>query len=191
MTWKICCCEGPKSAIFHRKLLWRLQHGMVLYRYSRNLLASGSLFACLKVTEHWLFPRVVCCFNIVCSLGNIIHQKVEAIVNAANVHLDHSSGIAKCIKDAAGKKFNDECKQLVKKHGGRLKTAEPVYTSAGKIPPPVKYVIHVAGPEARNFGDKNVLRDAVKRTFENVLMYANDELKVSSVAIPAISSGMA
>jgi O-acetyl-ADP-ribose deacetylase (regulator of RNase III) len=121
--------------------------------------------------------------------GNIIDQKVEAIVNAANVRLDHGSGVAKCIKDAAGKKFNEECQKLVKKRGGRLNSLEAVHTSAGNIPPPVKYVIHVAGPEAVNFADKRLLEDAMKRTFENVLMYANDVLKVSSVAIPAISSG--
>jgi O-acetyl-ADP-ribose deacetylase (regulator of RNase III) len=113
---------------------------------------------------------------------------VEAIVSSANCRLDRDCGVAKCIADAAGKKFEAECRQLIQKHK-RLKTSYPVHTSAGNLPPPTKYVIHVAGPEAVNFKDKSLLWDAMVRTFDNVLKYANDELKVKSVAIPAISSG--
>jgi len=122
------------------------------------------------------------------SKGNIIHQKVDAIVNAANTKLQHGSGVARCIEDAAGKQLTEECRQYIHKYG-QLKTSDPMHTSAGNIPPPIKYVIHVAGPMASDYTEKFVLYNALMRTFENVLKYANDTLSVRSVAIPAISSG--
>ena len=120
--------------------------------------------------------------------GNIIHQKVEAIVNAANVHLKHGSGVARSIAEAAGRRLVEECVDYLLRNGHALETSEPMHTSAGDLSLPILYVIHVAGPRAddRYQGDLN---DSVLRTFENVLTYANNVLQVSSVAIPAISSG--
>ncbi|RUS23514.1 hypothetical protein BC938DRAFT_475016, partial [Jimgerdemannia flammicorona] len=45
--------------------------------------------------------------------GNIIHETVDAIVNAANARLDHEGGIAKVIADAAGQQLRDECKNYI------------------------------------------------------------------------------
>ena len=65
-----------------------------------------------------------------------------------------------------------------------------MHTSAGKMDPPVRYVIHAAGPPAdRYVGNAAALRQAVHDTFFNCLRYANEHLRVSSISVPAISSG--
>ena len=113
---------------------------------------------------------------------------MDAIVNAANVHLEHGSGVARAISDAAGKQLNDECRRFVKQNG-KLKTSIPMHTPAYELQNPIKYIIHVAGPRASQFKDTDILYGMLRNTFENVMVYANDCLCVSSVAIPAISSG--
>jgi len=65
-----------------------------------------------------------------------------------------------------------------------------MHTTAGNMNPPVQYVIHAAGPPADQYrANPDALRQAVFDTFFNCLRYANEHLRVSSVSIPAISSG--
>jgi len=66
-----------------------------------------------------------------------------------------------------------------------------MHTSAGNMYPPVRYVIHAAGPPADQYHSKPAaLRQAVFDTFFNCLRYANEQLRISSISIPAISSGV-
>lgn len=110
-------------------------------------------------------------------------------MNPADVWLGHGGGAAKCIADAAGRELTAECEDYRRKFG-HLSVSLPMHTGAGKLNPPIKYVIHVAGPKLSpdiNYNEANVL---LAETFFNCLEYANGTLKVSSVAIPAISSGI-
>jgi len=50
-------------------------------------------------------------------------------------------------------------------------------------------VIHAVGPRAAQFPDTVQLLRALRETFINCLQYADVELHISSVSLPAISSG--
>lgn len=115
--------------------------------------------------------------------GDITKQKVEAIVNAANSALAGGGGVDGAIHRAAGK---GELLALTKPFGG-CPTGSAVITTAGKMSPPVKYIIHAVGPRYRNGqrGEPELLAGAYTRSLELA-----DEKKVESLAFPAISAGI-
>jgi len=120
--------------------------------------------------------------------GDLVAETVDVIVNPANSHLRHGSGAARAIANAAGWKLEDECKHFIRQHK-RLNVTKVTHTSAGNLEPKIRFVIHAVGPRAADFRDATELFEALKETFFNCLHYANVELRVSSVSVPAISSG--
>ncbi|MBO8161259.1 MAG: macro domain-containing protein [Thermosipho sp. (in: Bacteria)] len=116
--------------------------------------------------------------------GDITKENSNAIVNAANSSLKHGGGVAGAIVRAGGKIIQDESDEYVKKYGP-VKTGEVAVTGAGNLSS--KFIIHVVGPvwHGGNKKEKEFLRKAVK----NVLHKAS-ELKLESVSIPAVSSGI-
>ena len=122
--------------------------------------------------------------------GSLLQGKVDAVVNPANVHLSHGGGAAKAIADAAGRQLQRECRDYLQRYG-QLKFTQVMHTSAGNMYPPVRYVIHAAGPPADQYKSNSAaLRQAVFDTFFNCLRYANEQLHIlQSISIPAISSG--
>jgi len=127
--------------------------------------------------------------NVEVYTGNLLHDHVDAVVNPANVYLSHAGGAARAIADAAGHRLQSECRDYVQRYGN-LRYTQVMHTSAGDMYPPVRYVIHAAGPPADQYrGNVAALRQAVFDTFYNCLRYANEQLRVRSVSIPAISSG--
>jgi len=120
--------------------------------------------------------------------GNLLDEKVDAIVNPANSHLIHSGGAARAIAEAAGEQLEKECRAYIGQYK-ELKVTQPMHTTAGKMYPPVKYVIHVAGPSAAQFPNPDDLYKAVYDTFHHCVLHANNVLHVSSLSVPAISSG--
>lgn len=115
--------------------------------------------------------------------GDIVKQQVEAIVNAANSHLAGGGGVDGAIHRAAG---NRELMGLTKVFGG-CPTGSAVITTAGKIPPPVKYIVHAVGPRYRDgrHGEPELLAGAYIRSLELA-----DEKQLESIAFPAISAGI-
>jgi len=109
-------------------------------------------------------------------------------VNPANIYLNHGSGAARAIADAAGSDLEQECSDHIRQHGN-LKVAEPFHTTAGNLPLPIVCVIHVAGPDSQQYHDKGECYHLLKKAFRNCLMHANNVVNVHSVAVPAISSG--
>ena len=75
--------------------------------------------------------------------GDITGETVDAIVNAANSHLQHGAGVAGAILRRGGYQIQQESLEWVRQHGP-VTHAEPAYTSAGKLP--CRYVIHAVGP---------------------------------------------
>ena len=120
--------------------------------------------------------------------GDLVDESVDAIVNPANSHLRHGSGAARAIADAAGLQLQQECDDFIRQHQ-RLSVTEVMHTSAGKLKPKIKHVIHAVGPRAAQFPDTVQLLRALRETFINCLQYADVELHISSVSLPAISSG--
>lgn len=121
--------------------------------------------------------------------GGITAETVDAVVNAANEFLQHGGGVAWAISKKGGSAIQKESNEWILKHG-RVSHSHPAWTSGGNLP--AKYVIHAVGPvwgdpqsmAARGDKDKK-LSDAVTGSLR-----VADELKCSSIALPAISTGI-
>lgn len=114
--------------------------------------------------------------------GDITIEGVDAIVNAANEHLQHGGGVARTISKQGGPAIQKESDAWVREHG-RVSHANPAWTSGGRLP--AKYVIHAVGPVWGDGDEDNKLEVAVKSSLR-----VADELQCSSVALPAISTGI-
>ena len=78
-------------------------------------------------------------------LGNIVDQKVDAIVNAANTKLTGGGGVDGAIHRAAGPVLKELCSEFpTNERGQRCETGNVRTTAAGKLP--VRFVIHAVGP---------------------------------------------
>src|SRR3954471_9765621 len=123
--------------------------------------------------------------------GDITSQPdVEAIVNAANTDLVLGSGVAGAIRRKGGDVIDREGQAK-----GPIRLGEAVWTTAGGLPN--KYVIHAAAMGYRpedaavpkrpgSLSSEKIIRDATM----NSLRVA-DELKLKSIAFPALATGVA
>ncbi len=116
--------------------------------------------------------------------GDLTQEDVDAIVNAANTHLAHGGGVAGAIVRRGGYAIQEESDRWTARHGP-VPTGQVAVTDAGSLP--CKFVIHAVGPVWQGGGahEEELLGAAVS----NSLLKA-DELKLHSVALPAISSGI-
>lgn len=127
-------------------------------------------------------------FLFICFAGDLVKQRVDAIVNPANRDLRHGGGAARAIAMAAGHALEQECRDFILRKGP-LSTTYVMHSTAGSLRPNIEYVIHAIGPRKSDFRSDEDLYENVKRTVFNCLYHANSKLKIRSVAIPAISSG--
>src|SRR6188768_2497726 len=107
-------------------------------------------------------------------VGDITRIDAEAIVNAANSHLWMGGGVAGAIKRAAGSIVEQEAVAQ-----GPIQPGEAVATSAGALPPPIRWVIHAAtmGP------DLQTSEDLVRQATASALAKAA-EVGATSIAMP-------
>ncbi len=112
--------------------------------------------------------------------GDITMLDVEAIVNPANNALMHGGGLAAAIVHRGGQIIQQESKKI-----GYVPTGSAVYTQGGHLK--AKHVIHAVGPRYKDgkSGEKEKLENAVKSALD-----ISVKLKLKSVALPAISSGI-
>jgi O-acetyl-ADP-ribose deacetylase (regulator of RNase III) len=124
--------------------------------------------------------------------GDLLKQKVEAIVNPANPFMIGGSGVDGRIHQAAGPELAAAC--LAYKEAHRIETidiAEAVLTQAYKIQEQassIKYVIHTVGPDCRVATQRDEKEKLLEAAYMNVLMLAK-ERGIRSLAFPAISTG--
>jgi O-acetyl-ADP-ribose deacetylase len=114
--------------------------------------------------------------------GDITTDQVDAIVNAANEHLQHGGGVAWAIVRRGGDVIQKESNKWIQQHG-TVSHANPAWTSGGSLP--AKYVIHAVGPVWGDGDEDRKLADAVTGSLR-----VADELKCESIAMPAISTGI-
>ncbi len=114
--------------------------------------------------------------------GDITTEQVDAIVNAANEHLQHGGGVAWAISKKGGPAIQKESDAWIRHHG-TVPHARPAWTSGGLLP--AKYVIHAVGPVWGDGDEDNKLESAVTGSLR-----VADELKCSTIALPAISTGI-
>jgi len=116
--------------------------------------------------------------------GDITHQHVDAIVNAANSSLMGGGGVDGAIHRAGGSAILEGCRAIVARQGG-CKTGEAVITVGGRLP--AKHVIHTVGPvwNGGGAGEEMLLGNA----YRNSLQVAVDN-GLKSIAFPSISTGI-
>jgi O-acetyl-ADP-ribose deacetylase (regulator of RNase III) len=114
--------------------------------------------------------------------GDITAETTEAIVNAANQHLQHGAGVAGLISRRGGEVIQQESDAWVQAHGPVGHDA-PAWTSAGKLP--CRYVIHAVGPVWGD-GDEDAKLAAAVTGCLNVA----EKLGLMSLSLPAISTGI-
>lgn len=119
--------------------------------------------------------------------GSILDAKVEAIVNAANESLTFDAGVSRVIHKAAGSVYEMECKNLLKKEDSFLQTSKCYASGPGRLAK-FKCILHAVGPCWIDYDKKEDCIYLLANTVKNVLKLA-DSLQISSIAMPAISSG--
>ena len=118
--------------------------------------------------------------TIECVQGDIAKQPdADAIVNAANAWLKPGGGVAGAIHRAAGPGLEEECRPLAP-----IKPGEAVITGGHNLPN--RHVIHCLGPV---YGVDKPEPKFLALCYTNALKLA-DEHKLTSIAFPAISTGI-
>lgn len=110
--------------------------------------------------------------------GDITTLSVDAIVNAANSHLQHGGGVAGAIVRRGGAEIQRESNRI-----GFVPVGDAAVTGAGCLP--AKYVIHAVGPRMGEGDENRKLENATRSALQRA-----EELKLKMIALPAISSGI-
>jgi O-acetyl-ADP-ribose deacetylase len=114
--------------------------------------------------------------------GDITAETTDAIVNAANRHLQHGGGLAWTIVQRGGTIIQRESGEWVRGHGP-VTHENPAYTSGGSLK--CRYVIHAVGPVWGSGDEDSKLSAAVTGSLRIA-----SELGLASVSLPAISTGI-
>lgn len=119
--------------------------------------------------------------KIVLVEGDITHQDVDAVVNAANRAMRGGSGVDGAIHSAGGPAVLADC---LKRFPHGLATGQAGWTTAGDLP--ARWVIHVVGP---NFRRGETDRALLTSCYSRALAVA-DELGAATMAFPLVSAGV-
>jgi O-acetyl-ADP-ribose deacetylase (regulator of RNase III) len=113
-------------------------------------------------------------------IGDLIEQRVDAIVNAANESLLGGGGVDGAIHRAGGPEILAESREL-----GGCATGDAKATTAGRLP--ARWVIHAVGPVwcGGDSGEAELLASAHRCALE-----VARELGARTVALPAVSCGI-
>ena len=110
--------------------------------------------------------------------GDITEQDTDAIVNAANQHLQLGAGVAGAIRRKGGPAIQEECNRI-----GYCPVGSAVITGGGNLK--ARYVIHAVGPLGSDPDADRLLASATRAS-----LALADEHHLSSIAFPAISTGV-
>jgi len=117
--------------------------------------------------------------RVVIITGDLVEQKVDAIVNAANNDLMLGGGVAGAIRRAGGPAIQDECDAH-----GPVKVGEAAITGAGALH--ARYVLHAA---SMTLGGRTT-RESLGSSMDHVFRLARQH-DVDTIAVPAVGTGIA
>jgi len=118
--------------------------------------------------------------------GDITHQVVDAIVNAANSGLLGGGGVDGAIHQCGGPAILEACRTIRRlQYPDGLPPGEAVSTTAGHLA--ARRVIHTVGPvwAGGHGGEPEVLASAYRKSLEESRAHG-----LRSIAFPAISTGV-
>ncbi|MDP9796585.1 O-acetyl-ADP-ribose deacetylase (regulator of RNase III) [Catenuloplanes nepalensis] len=115
-------------------------------------------------------------------LGDLVEERVDAIVTAANESLLGGGGVDRAVHAAAGPELAGAGSALAP-----LDPGDAVATPAFRLGPRIRHVIHTVGPvwEGGGYDEAELLASCYRRCLE-----VADALGARSLAIPAISTGV-
>ena len=137
----------------------------------------------MSSTTNSLRITVAGCVLVITGPADITREQTDAIVNAANSSLLGGGGVDGAIHRAGGPEILEACKAIVGRIG-RLPAGQAVATPAGRLA--ARYVIHTVGPfwSSGDRGEAEALASCHRESIR-----VADELKLASLAFPAISTG--
>lgn len=110
--------------------------------------------------------------------GDITELDTDAIVNAANQHLQLGAGVAGAIRAKGGSAIQFACDEI-----GYCPIGGAVITGAGNLK--TRHVIHAVGPHGTDRDADGKLANATRAS-----LVLADQHHLSSIAFPAISTGV-
>jgi O-acetyl-ADP-ribose deacetylase (regulator of RNase III) len=110
--------------------------------------------------------------------GDITAMDTDAIVNPSNTRLILGAGVSGAIASKGGPSIQQEMSRI-----GDCPVGGAVATGGGKLQ--ARYVIHAVGPMMGEGDEDAKLRSATVESLKRA-----EELKISSIAFPAISTGI-
>jgi O-acetyl-ADP-ribose deacetylase len=113
------------------------------------------------------------------SIGDLTESNADAIVNAANNDLILGGGVAGAIRRKGGEKIQRECGAI-----GSIPIGGAAITSGGNLK--ARHVIHAASMQLGGSATANALRSSTALSLRIA-----SEKKLSSIAFPAIGTGIA
>ncbi|WP_437191616.1 macro domain-containing protein [Planctomicrobium sp. SH527] len=114
--------------------------------------------------------------------GNIVHEAVEVIVNAANRNLIVGSGTDGAIHQAGGSSILEDLRRT---HPNGCPEGQCVSSTAGNLT--AKFIFHAVGPIWQ--GGRKKERELLQSTYRHCLKLATEQ-QCRSIAFPAISTGV-
>lgn len=111
--------------------------------------------------------------------GDITDANVEAVVNAANTHLQLGAGVAGAIRRKGGPTIQQECDAI-----GPISLGEAATTRGGQLK--ARYVMHAASMHLGGLTTEGSLRDSTVNSLKRTV-----EKQLTSIAFPAIGTGIA
>jgi O-acetyl-ADP-ribose deacetylase (regulator of RNase III) len=117
--------------------------------------------------------------RIVMIAGDLVEQKVDAIINAANNELILGGGVAGAIRRRGGPAIQRECDAH-----GPIKVGEAAITGGGDLP--ARHVIHAASMQLGGRTTNDSLRSSMDHAFRLAREHG-----VRTIAIPAVGTGIA
>ncbi len=118
--------------------------------------------------------------------GDIVHENVDIIVNAAESFFGYDYGVARALNVASNGLLKNHTARYMREHPGENICAKPFLTSAGGFLD-CKKILHAFGPTWEILSNAEA-QSKLYQCIKDVLECAENE-KALSIAIPAISAG--